>query len=122
MSKPQITVFNDDGDELSIPSRFEVCPRCRGTGSHVNPAIDGNGLSAEDIDDAGPEFLDDYLGGVYDVQCYQCEGTRVVAVPDLERCSDAEREAWERHERSLDELRREERAERMAEGGYRELW
>jgi hypothetical protein len=59
-------------------TRFAVCPRCEGRGTHVNPAVDGNGLTAEDIDEQGPDFLEDYLGGVYDVQCEECGGQRVV--------------------------------------------
>jgi hypothetical protein len=49
MSKPTVTITDEDGNELSIPAHFEVCPRCEGEGSHVNPAVDGNGLTAEDF-------------------------------------------------------------------------
>lgn len=50
--KIKVTVhcFNGDGErELELPGHYEVCPRCEGKGKHVNPAIDGNGLSAEDF-------------------------------------------------------------------------
>jgi hypothetical protein len=41
--------------------------------------VDGNGLTADDIDElGGDEFLQDYLGGVYDVRCGECGGNRVV--------------------------------------------
>ena len=59
----KLTVFLGE-DEIEIPTKFAVCPRCRGTGSHVNPAVDGNGLTQEDFDEAGPEFRDDYMAGV----------------------------------------------------------
>jgi hypothetical protein len=61
--------------------KFEVCPRCEGRGKHVNPAIDGHGLSAEDFDQ-DPDFREDYFSGVYDVPCYECKGDRVVKVPN----------------------------------------
>lgn len=116
MSKPIITVLHPEtGDEFAIPAKFEVCPRCHGEGSQVNPAIDGNGLTAEDIDEAGPEFLDDYLSGVYDVPCHQCKGERVVAVPDMERLNDEQRTAYENHSRALADLERDSYYERRAE-------
>lgn len=74
----------DEGDEveLTIRSHKEVCPRCHGNGSHVNPAVDGNGITWEQMDELGPEFLEDYLRGLYDVPCQECDGQRVVDVPD----------------------------------------
>jgi hypothetical protein len=79
-----VTLLNDDGDEIEVkfPAKYEVCDRCEGKGKHVNPAIDGNGLSREDFDEAGPEFFEDYMSGVYDVTCYECKGERVVLVID----------------------------------------
>lgn len=101
MSAEKITleVETDEGDlvELVLPTKFDVCPRCRGTGSHVNPAIDGNGLTAEDFDEAGEDFREDYMAGVYDVACYECQGKRVVAVPDFDRLTEAEKILWRKH-------------------------
>lgn len=81
---------------LVVGARFEVCPTCDGRGSHVNPSIDASGISSEDFRD-DPDFYDDYFGyngdedddgepirqarGMYDVDCYECEGRRVVPVP-----------------------------------------
>lgn len=59
-------------------AHYAVCPTCEGRGTHVNPAVDGNGLTQDDIQELGPDFLDDYLGGVYDVRCRECLGRRVV--------------------------------------------
>ena len=109
MSAEKITleIENNEGDlvELVLPTKFEVCPRCRGTGSHVNPAIDGNGLTAEDFEREGDQFREDYMAGVYDVACYQCKGKRVVAVPDWERLTEAEKILWKKHvEEEADDL------------------
>lgn len=81
-------------------TNWEVCPRCHGEGKYVNPAIDGHGLTAEDIDQfGGDEFMEDYLGGTYDIECEVCHGRRVV--------SEEERKDWD------DEA--EARAEQAAE-------
>lgn len=58
--------------------KFAVCPRCEGRGSHVNPAIDGNGITGDEMDELGDDFREDYLSGVYDVACEECHGERVV--------------------------------------------
>ena len=32
-----------------FPAKYVVCPRCHGAGTHVNPAIDGNGIGSEEM-------------------------------------------------------------------------
>jgi hypothetical protein len=80
---------DDDGSEeerlTEVPIRFEVCSLCGGKGSHVNPSIDSEGLTAEDFAE-DPDFEESYRGGDYDVTCNRCGGERVVAVVDEERC------------------------------------
>lgn len=101
-----------------LPTRYEVCGRCRGTGVHTNPAIDGNGLTREDFDE-DPSFREDYFNGVYDITCQECGGLRVVPVVDEER---ADKEILKKYYKYLDEEAQYEamcRAERRAEyGGY----
>lgn len=71
---------SDEGSEVVVfPAHYEVCDRCRGTGKHVNPNVDGNGISGEEFD-ADPDFREAYFSGAYDVQCSVCNGLRVVAV------------------------------------------
>lgn len=74
----QILVDEYEGTEHK--AAYTVCPVCDGKGSHVDPAIDGNGLSAEDFAD-DPDFREAYFGGSYDVQCSGCRGMRVVLEP-----------------------------------------
>jgi len=71
--------ITDEGDEVEIalPAKYEVCQTCEGQGKHVNPAIDGNGLSREDFDE-DPDFRESYFNGDYDVTCQECGGQRVV--------------------------------------------
>jgi hypothetical protein len=66
---------------ITVNSKFVVCPLCRGTGKHVNPSIDCNGLTAEDFDE-DPDFREEYMNGTYDVTCNECGGKNVV--PELE--------------------------------------
>ncbi|MHB1260367.1 MAG: hypothetical protein ACYC2H_01490 [Thermoplasmatota archaeon] len=73
-------------DEYEIPARFEVCGNCDGKGSHVNRAIDGHGISQEEFDE-DPDFREDYFAGVYDVDCDECRGARVMPIVDEVRAT-----------------------------------
>jgi hypothetical protein len=97
--------FEYQDEQYELPSRFELCPRCEGRGTHVNPAVDGNGISPEEFAE-DPDFAESYFSGLYDVPCHTCGGRRVVEVPDEGRCDGytlelyyretAEREEYER--------------------------
>jgi len=84
-----ITIRDANGDDLHLPAKFAVCDTCDGRGTHVNPGVDGHGLSQEDFD-ADPDFAEGYFSGVYDVRCEACKGERVVAVLDEARCTPAQ--------------------------------
>ena len=113
-----ITILvGDDDEEVEIPSRFEVCDRCAGRGTHVNPNIDGHGITADEW--WGPDWDDEsremYLSGGYDVTCQECDGARVVLVPDLERLEREDPELLKQYltyARSIADLRRDEAFER----------
>lgn len=82
--------FSRDGNieftGIELPSLRIVCERCRGDGKHVNPSIDGHGLSAEDFAE-DPDFREAYFSGRYDVCCEECKGERVVDVVDEAACT-----------------------------------
>ena len=101
MKTMTITIHSYDRDEdmeVEIPSKYDVCHRCEGRGTHVDPRIDGNGLTREDFAE-DPDFAEDYFNGVYDTTCYECKGLRVVKVPNLERCKLSHRMALNIHDR-----------------------
>ena len=77
------TLYDENGDEVEVefPAHYEVCSRCRGTGKHVNPAVDGHGISPEEFAE-DPDFEEAYFSGVYDVTCEECGGERVVLEMD----------------------------------------
>lgn len=78
-----ITFYDDDDNELQITTAKEVCPTCRGEGTHVNPSIDGNGITADEWNyEWGEEEKEMYLSGGYDVVCNHCGGKNVIDVPD----------------------------------------
>lgn len=115
--------FEADGTEVehSLPAKFEVCSRCSGSGSHVNPSIDGNGLTRKDFDQ-DPDFEESYFRGDYDVRCETCKGARVVPVPDFSRWTFAQKRAYVKHQRAEAEMARDDASERwlrMAESGER---
>lgn len=70
----------DTEDDLQVWYKFkyETCDTCDGKGYHVNPSVDCNGLTYEDLYDGG--YAEDYFGGVYNVACYKCQGQRVMPV------------------------------------------
>jgi hypothetical protein len=128
MSTPYgFTLIDDTGDELEceVPGKFEVCPRCEGHGTHLNPAIGEHAYTPEEFhesfdDDEAEEYF--RRGGIYDVTCEECGGARVVMVPDLERCNTEQRSWLEQHERDEEERARwdaaDRRTMRMESGDY----
>lgn len=114
--KMVVTYLNDDGDEIELPAKYEVCPTCRGKGTHVNPAIDGHGLTREDFDE-DPDFEEAYFRGDYNVPCEECKGTRVVLVPNEPQC---DKKALGEYHDAQDRAAQEHRSEcitRMRESG-----
>jgi RecJ-like exonuclease len=69
-------------------SPWMICPVCEGDGTTVNPAIDGNGLTAEDFSD-DPDFREDYFSGKYDIQCRACNGTGKIRESEVEELEQA---------------------------------
>ena len=96
-----ITLTDEEtGDEVEheLPARMEVCPRCDGHGTHLNPSIGEHAYTREEFDETfDDEDREEYFrrGGKYDVQCLSCRGKNVVAVVDEERLDADQRVVWE---------------------------
>lgn len=102
-------LLSDDGDEVEIrlPCKWEVCSRCEGKGVHTNPAIDGHGITMEERDrDWTDEEWEGYMGGMYDVRCYDCSGDRVVPMVDSNRLSDDQRMWFLQVQEAQEDIRR----------------
>jgi RecJ-like exonuclease len=85
----RFTRVTGEGDEVEVvlPASYEVCDRCRGNGKHVNPAIDGDGITSEEFDrDWDDESKEAYFAGDYDVLCEECDGKRVILVINEAEC------------------------------------
>ena len=97
-----IMLEDKDGDieELKVPTVWVVCGLCDGEGKHVNPSIDAGGLTAEDFAD-DPDFMEDYMGGAFDVACNRCKGRTTVKEPDLSGLSDDQLAAYNRYQDDL---------------------
>ena len=82
----KVWVEEEDGIETlrTVPVEFDVCPLCDGKGKHVNSSIDAHGIGSDEFYE-DPDFAEEYMAGVYDVSCYECQGKRVVPI-----CKDAE--------------------------------
>ena len=74
-------------DEVTFPFKYVVCPTCEGKGKHVNPDIDRNGITQDEME-GDPDFREEYCSGIYDVVCYGCGGNRVTPEIDTDRLTD----------------------------------
>ena len=110
-----ITFYDEEnGAKYKLHASYEVCGTCDGRGRIVNPSIDEHGLTQEDFDE-DPDFREDYCRGTYDVTCPECNGIRVVLVPDEDN-DPAALEAYRRILSGLEDYVRERLHER--EMGY----
>jgi len=76
-----------------LPAKAQICDLCEGRGKHVNPSIDAHGIGAEEFAE-DPDFMEDYFSGTYDVHCTQCRGRGSILVPDADRCTPQQLEAY----------------------------
>ena len=99
----------DTGEEVLLPALWVICWRCDGVGGH--DAWEG-GMTADEIDEQDPEFLDDYLSGHYDVTCTECGGPGKLLEYDMDRIHPSIRAEIEAEEYAIAELASIERMER----------
>lgn len=95
----KITLLNEDKsqfEDIHLPAKFEVCPRCQGGGKQ--DVYDG-GMTGDEMAEAGQEFAEDYAAGVYFKPCEECNGKRVVAVADRSLLNAKQAEQLDEHER-----------------------
>ncbi len=88
-----LTIVDDETEdelEVEFPAVFEVCGTCEGKGSHVNPSIDSEGISADEFAE-DPDFEESYFAGHYDQTCNECDGLRVVPQVDETHLSDLQK-------------------------------
>lgn len=121
----KVTYYNSEGEEVEVelPSKNEVCGRCEGHGTHLNPSIGSYAYSAEEFDESFPTEEDkaEYFrrGGMYDVTCETCKGKNVIQVVNEDACTTEEQKghlkSYKKHLEEQEEYERECRAERRME-------
>lgn len=105
--------FNFKNELVTIPGQMSVCSRCQGLGTHSNPSIDGNGLSNDCLSDS--DFMEDYMSGVYDILCEDCDGRNVVPTVNKKDFTSNDWAIYKQHqefERQDWEMEQESRYER----------
>lgn len=103
-----VLVDAETDEELTVrvPAKYELCRTCQGRGQHVNPSIDSHGISPDEFEE-DPDFRDDYLSGVYDVDCYDCDGRTTLLIPDEDRMTDEQKALVERRDEEEAEAARD---------------
>lgn len=111
--KITISIEHPDHDEpIELPARWVICGQCDGHG--MSSAYLG-AFTREDIEDQGPEFMEEYMNGGYDRPCETCKGTGKIRIIDEDRCtSELERKGLAHHLESQ-AIEAESEAERRAE-------
>lgn len=116
---PTLYVDDEEGSgEIALPFKWEICEHCEGHGT--SSAYLG-AFTREDIDDAGEEFMQDYMAGRFDRACEHCQGGKVKVV-DRSRVAADVLAQYDAQEAEAAECERITRQERWAEGGWREDW
>jgi hypothetical protein len=106
---PIPTLFCDDGSEIELPFKWIICSACQG---HGKSSAYLGAYTQSEMDEAGPEFFDEYMRGGYDRTCDACEGDGKVRVVDWSAMTKPQRKAWNEQVRAERECRAIEAAER----------
>lgn len=111
-----------------FPSKNEVCHRCEGYGTHLNPSIGNHAYSMEEFQESFPDEDGDFnpreeyfrRGGIYDVTCETCKGNKVLPVVDEEHLNDEQKVLYAQYEEYEEKVARwdaEDRHTRYMESG-----
>jgi hypothetical protein len=106
--------YCDDGSEIKLPHKWEICSYCRGEGK--SSAYLG-AYTTEEWDQMDTDWQEDYIAGHFDRACEHCAGGKV-QVPDWSRMTKPQRKQWNAQCRAEAECRAEERYERRMMGDW----
>ena len=72
----EVAIYSNQTEILvRFPIKWEICPACSGEGTtsrHVE--CDGGGFTASEWAEQDDEFREDYMNGMYDRECCECNG------------------------------------------------
>jgi hypothetical protein len=106
-----VKVYDDEGNEVTLPTKWAVCYACNGEGK--TSAYLG-AFTPDELDREGEDFVIDYWNGAYDRECETCNGRTTVKVVNEGMLTIPQRRLWDRHERAMADLYAEQAAERRA--------
>lgn len=107
-------LFGDDGSEIELPFKWEICSRCDGHNvSTAHVEHDGGGITASEMDELGEDFREAYFRGDYDRPCPHCEGGKV-KVADFSKMTKKQRREYNEQVRADREIDAIQAAERRA--------
>lgn len=118
---------SEEGEEIehSFPAKNEVCSRCEGHGSHLNPSIGSHAYTLEEFNESfDDEGREEYFkrGGIYDVQCEECKGKNVVLVADENNFSAEDKVLYTQYQEYEEQRAQWDHEDRMTayyeSGGY----
>lgn len=107
---------DEDGEFHAYPTKWEICPHCRGEGK--SSAYLGAFTADQMRDD--PDFMEDYFAGNYDRTCEDCKGSGKVQEVDMDRMSKEDLDRLHADDKADAEYEAERRAEYLFCGGWRE--
>lgn len=91
-SQAWISFCEEQGLDLRTVTKNALCPRCDGEGKR---ALHGIALTGSDLAEMGdPDFMENYMAGRYDTTCDDCNGEKVVRVPNEEALTPEQLQAW----------------------------
>ncbi len=109
MRQTKPILFCDDGTEIELPFKWVICAGCDG---HGKSSAYLGAYTQSEMDEAGPDFHDEYMSGGYDRTCDVCDGAGKVTTVDWAAMTKTQRSAWNEQVRADRDIRAIERAER----------
>lgn len=109
------TLYCDDGSEIELPFKWEICQACNGHGKSSSYL---GAFTHDEMRDEGYEFMEDYMAGHYDRACDTCGGSGKIKIADRARMSKSHWREWKAQLQADAECEAESRHERMMLGEY----
>lgn len=104
-----IEYMREEGENVTIHTKWEVCWHCKGSGS--SSAYLG-AFTADDMYELGDEFREDYMNGHYDRACPECNGRTTVREIDRDLTDESVLKEFDSYVKADSDVRQIEAMER----------